>query len=106
MHQGNLNFKPMLQAIGLTSGPVYATGLLKGHEAARMVADCKAQETIRAAHAIVISEAEPVGSVAHVVDRLATFYHSEHVKVCQPEILETPFEEWRDRQLAARGIVL
>ncbi|WP_441959923.1 hypothetical protein [Paenibacillus sp. TAF43_2] len=71
-----------------------------------MVADCKAQETIRAAHAIVISEAEPVGSVAHVVDRLATFYHSDHVKACQPWILETPFDEWRDIQLVGMGIIL
>ncbi|MGM0882564.1 MAG: hypothetical protein ACQEXQ_16175 [Bacillota bacterium] len=105
MRNGNMLFNPMLQAVGLKSGPVYATGLLKGREAARMVADFKSQETIHAEHDRVIEAADP-GSVAHLMDRLATFYHSEHVEVCQPWIRETPFEEWRDRQLAAKGIVL
>lgn len=96
----------MLKNRGLTSGPVFATGLMKGRDILNAIADCKAQDTIRTTHTTIISEAEPVGSVAHLVDRLATFYHSDHVKVCQPEILETPFIEWRDRQLAAKGIVL
>jgi len=40
-------FAQLLADAGMSSGPVYATGILKGHEAARMVADCKAQHTIR-----------------------------------------------------------
>ncbi|TCN00885.1 hypothetical protein EV294_101335 [Paenibacillus sp. BK033] len=46
----------MLNEKGLTSGPVYATRVLKGYEAARMVADFKAQETIRAGHAKVLAQ--------------------------------------------------
>lgn len=101
-----MQFAQMLKNRGLTSGPVFATRLMKGRDILKAIADCKAQDTIRVAHTTIISEAEPVGSIAHLVDRLATFYHSDHVKVCQPEILETPFIEWRDRQLAAKGIVL
>ncbi|WP_307205644.1 hypothetical protein [Paenibacillus harenae] len=70
-----------------------------------MIADSKAQETIRSEHERIIAAAEP-GSTAELVERLSIFYHSEHVKACQPWILETPFEVWRDRQLAAKGIVL
>ncbi|WP_028562277.1 hypothetical protein [Paenibacillus pinihumi] len=41
-----MNLSKLLNANGLTSGPVYATGIMKGWEVARMVADFKAQETI------------------------------------------------------------
>jgi hypothetical protein len=44
----------MLKNKGLSSGPVYATRILKGYEAARMVADFKAQETIRAGHEAIL----------------------------------------------------
>ncbi|MGG1638262.1 hypothetical protein [Paenibacillus sp. NRS-1760] len=100
-----MKFAQMLKNRGLTAGSVFVTGLMKGHEAARMVADCKAQETIRAMNDRIIADAE-AGGVSHLVERLATFYHSEHVAICQPWILATPFEEWRDKQLAARGITL
>ncbi len=53
-----MEFHTLLQDAGLTSGPVYATGLLKGYEAARMIADFKAQETIHADHDRIIREAE------------------------------------------------
>jgi len=100
-----MTFAQMLQKQGLTSGPVFATGLIKCRDMARMIADTKAQETIRADHARVITEAEP-GSVAQLVERLSTFYHSDYVKLNQPWLLETPFEQWRDRQLAAKGLTL
>lgn len=47
MSAPNSQFAEMLREQGMTSGPVYATTILKGHEAARMIADAKAQETIR-----------------------------------------------------------
>ncbi|MCA0754875.1 hypothetical protein KP806_07420 [Paenibacillus sp. N4] len=53
-----MQLSKMLAERGMTSGMVYATGILKGHEAARMVADFKAQETIHADHVRVITEAE------------------------------------------------
>jgi|GEM_PF-7064876 hypothetical protein len=51
-----MKFSEMLRDSGMTSGVVYATGLMKGHEAARMIADCKAQETIREMSARVLEE--------------------------------------------------
>lgn len=69
MQSGNLKFKPMLEAIGLTSGPVYATGLLKGRDAARMVADCKAQETIHADHDRILAN-QYLGAKVEDVQRL------------------------------------
>lgn len=93
----------LLQEHGMTSGMVFATGLMKGKDAARMVADAKAQETIRPMTDAVL-HADDRGSVADIVDRLGTFYHSEYVKLNQPWVLETPFEQWRDRELAKRGM--
>lgn len=100
-----MQFADMLAEAGLKSGPVYATGILKGYEVARMVADAKAQETIRPMTDAVIAESD-AGSVPHMVDRLATYYHSEYVAANQPWILETPFEVWRDQQLARKGMSL
>lgn len=37
----------LFKETGKKTGVVYATGLLKGREVLRMVADCRAQETIR-----------------------------------------------------------
>lgn len=42
-----MSFVLMLNQQGLNRGPVYATGIMKGYEAARMIADFKAQETIK-----------------------------------------------------------
>ncbi|SFE42754.1 hypothetical protein SAMN04487969_102467 [Paenibacillus algorifonticola] len=105
MRTGDIRFADLLAAEGLKSGMVFASPLMKGWEAARAVADFKAQENIRADHNRIIAAAKP-GTVGHLVDRLATFYHSEYVKIHQPWVRETPFEEWRDRQLAGKGIVL
>lgn len=68
MRQGNMLFSPMLQAIGLKSGSVYATGLLKGRDAARMVADFKAQETIHADHDRIIAEAKQWQDKQHAAE--------------------------------------
>jgi len=100
-----MEFAEKLEAKGLKSGLVYVSPLMKGHEAARMVADCMAQEDIRAAHKRVIEEAEPA-SENDLIERLSRFYHSEHVKVCQPWILETPYDKWLARELAKREVVV
>ena len=46
------------------------------------------------------------GTPAYLVDRLATFYHSDYVLQNQPWIRETPFEQWRDKELARRGLTI
>lgn len=100
-----MQFAEMLQEHGLSSGPVYATGLLKGHEAARMIADTKAQETIGAAHDRIIIEtaAEPEGML---IERLSRFYHSDYVKHNQPWVRKIPFADWLQRQLRRRAEVV
>jgi hypothetical protein len=40
-------FADMLQAMGLYSGSVYATGIMKARDVKRMAADFRAQESIR-----------------------------------------------------------
>ncbi|WEK53296.1 MAG: hypothetical protein P0Y55_11930 [Candidatus Cohnella colombiensis] len=98
-------FAEMLKAQGLTSGPVFATGIMKGHEAARAVADAKAQETIRLMTDAVITASDK-GTVALMVDRLATYYHSDYVTLNQPWIRDIPFEQYRDIKLAEKGMSL
>jgi len=98
-----MQFAEMLAEAGLKSGPVYATGVIKGREAARMVADAKAQETIRRMTDAVLAESD-AGSVAHMIDRLATFYHSDYVTLNQPWIRDIPFAVWRDKKLAEKGM--
>lgn len=103
---GTLNqFAQLLAEQNLTSGPVYATTVMKGHEAARMVADVKAQHTIRPMTNAVIAASDK-GSVALMVDRLATFYNSDYVTAHQPWIRDIPFEQWRDKKLAEKGWTL
>ncbi|AVG13054.1 hypothetical protein [Paenibacillus larvae] len=51
-----MNLSKMLRETGRTSGVVYATGVMKGREVLRMVADCRAQETIRETTARILSE--------------------------------------------------
>lgn len=99
-----MQFAQMLKNRGLTAGPVFVTSLMKGHEAARMVADCKAQETIHAMNDRIINEAE-AGGDSELIERLSFFYHSDYVKHNQPHILQTPFDEWLKRELAKRKMV-
>lgn len=51
-----MNLSKMLRETGRTSGVVYATGVMKGREVLLMVADCRAQETIRETTARILSE--------------------------------------------------
>lgn len=52
-----MNLSAMLrESAGKTSGVVYATGVMKGREVLRMIADCRAQETIRVTTARILSE--------------------------------------------------
>ncbi|WP_172423180.1 hypothetical protein [Paenibacillus larvae] len=56
---GGISNEPIDNAPGIrgkTSGVVYATGVMKGREVLRMVADCRAQETIRLTTARILSE--------------------------------------------------
>ncbi|TYP68894.1 hypothetical protein BCM02_11712 [Paenibacillus methanolicus] len=55
MRNGDMLLKELLPA-GQTSGPVYASGLLKGTEARQMVADFKAGMTIRSMTARILEE--------------------------------------------------
>jgi hypothetical protein len=101
----NLQFAELLAEAGLSSGPVYATGILKGHEAARMVADAKSQHSIRPMTERIILEAAS-DPLSEMVDRLAKYYHSEYVMLNQPWIREVPFEQNRDRKHAEKGMTL
>ncbi|URN94530.1 MAG: hypothetical protein NAG76_22380 [Candidatus Pristimantibacillus lignocellulolyticus] len=76
-------FAQLLHEKGLTSGPVYATGILKGHEAARMVADFFAQETIHAEH-----------------DRILTQYGGEAMRISDErlEVLGNYFDQTNVRE--------
>ncbi|WP_163854583.1 hypothetical protein [Paenibacillus elgii] len=52
------NFSQLLEASGMQSGVVYASGLLKAREVVRMAAEFRAQETIRTMTARILAENE------------------------------------------------
>jgi len=57
MRQGDIKLGDMLAGIGLTSGPVVVSDrVFKGHELARIIADSKAQESIRSMTARILVE--------------------------------------------------
>lgn len=100
-----MQFAQMLNDTGLSSGPVYATGLLKGRDAALMVADCKAQHTIRPMTSRIVLEAAS-DPLTIAIEKLSKFYHSDYVKYNRPEILTVPYREWLDRELAQKGMAI
>ncbi|MBO2943613.1 hypothetical protein JJQ72_06425 [Paenibacillus sp. F411] len=65
-----------LKAQGLTRGPVYATGIMKGYEAARMIADFKAQETIKSMTDRVLQEN---GCELDRVEKLGVYFEHHNV---------------------------
>ncbi|MFC5528441.1 hypothetical protein [Cohnella yongneupensis] len=98
-------FATMLAEKGLASGPVYVTVVLKGHEAARMVADFKAQHTIRPMTERILVEAAS-DPLTIMIERLSKLYHSDYVAHNRPEIRAVPYREWLERELAKKGMTL
>lgn len=97
-----MEFATLLAARGLTSGPVYVSGLHKGRDLARMIADFKAQETIFDDHDRIIIEAD-AETEGQLIERLARFYHSDYVKHNQPWVRKIPYDEWIQRELSRRS---
>ncbi|ALA12457.1 hypothetical protein HARRISON_57 [Paenibacillus phage Harrison] len=66
----------LFKETGKKTGVVYATGLLKGREVLRMVADCRAQETIRTTAQRILDDAKV--AVVRISDesleRLGNYY--------------------------------
>lgn len=59
MREGDINFGAMLAVIGLTSGPVLVSDrVFKGRELAQLLADFRAQESIRPMTARILTETE------------------------------------------------
>lgn len=53
-----------------------------------------------------IEERIETDQIPQLIDKLGRFYHSDYVAKNQPWILETPFEQWLQKQLAGKGIVI
>lgn len=41
-----------------------------------------------------------------LIERLSRFYHSEYVEKNRPEIRQTPFDQWMEREMMAWQVIV